>query len=124
MPIRELSLELVHDIVESYGQITKLNLSTNGETALLSSTSVCGWMLTAVFHNGSVGKRPCGLPAIPDFSYSIIFLCEHCGVVATRALWALCFLNISLTLAPMPTNGERHSPLPHIKKRGGAEKEP
>eukprot|EP00903_Cladosiphon_okamuranus_P007182 g6974.t1 len=29
MPIRELSLELVHDIVESYGQITKLNLSTN-----------------------------------------------------------------------------------------------
>ena len=31
MPIRELSLELVHEIVESYGQITKLNLSTNGE---------------------------------------------------------------------------------------------
>lgn len=31
MPIRELSVELVSDIVESYGQITKLNLSTNGE---------------------------------------------------------------------------------------------
>ncbi|CAN0183705.1 unnamed protein product [Ectocarpus sp. 12 AP-2014] len=29
MPIRELSAELVSDIVESYGQITKLNLSTN-----------------------------------------------------------------------------------------------
>ncbi|CAM9321865.1 unnamed protein product [Scytosiphon promiscuus] len=29
MPIRELSEELVLDIVESYGQITKLNLSTN-----------------------------------------------------------------------------------------------
>lgn len=31
MPISELSVELVLDIVESYGQITKLNLSTNGE---------------------------------------------------------------------------------------------
>lgn len=31
MPIRELSVDLVLDIVESYGQITKLNLSTNGE---------------------------------------------------------------------------------------------
>lgn len=31
MPIRLLSLELVRDIVESYGQITKLNLSSNGE---------------------------------------------------------------------------------------------
>ncbi|CAN0028155.1 unnamed protein product [Ectocarpus sp. 8 AP-2014] len=29
MPIRELSAELVSDIVESYGQITKLNLATN-----------------------------------------------------------------------------------------------
>ena len=31
MPIRVLTTELVHDIIESYGQITKLNLSTNGE---------------------------------------------------------------------------------------------
>lgn len=31
MPIRVLTLELVRDIVESYGQVTKLNLSTNGE---------------------------------------------------------------------------------------------
>lgn len=40
MPIRELSVDLVLDIIESYGQITKLNLSTNGEYAADSS---CIW---------------------------------------------------------------------------------
>lgn len=34
MPIHEFSEELVLDIVESYGQITKLNLSTNGKSEL------------------------------------------------------------------------------------------
>lgn len=32
MPIRVLTVELVQEIIESYGQIRKLNLSTNGES--------------------------------------------------------------------------------------------
>lgn len=33
MPILELTGELVQQIIDSYGQIRKLNLSTNGESS-------------------------------------------------------------------------------------------
>lgn len=33
MPIRTLTQDLVREIIDSHGQITKLNLSNNGEKA-------------------------------------------------------------------------------------------
>lgn len=40
MPIRVLTKELVLDIIESYGQVTKLNLSTNGKRHFIDDWSV------------------------------------------------------------------------------------
>lgn len=72
MPIRELSLELVHDIVESYGQITKLNLSTNGETArrqgaplLPLDTILLFWDRYGSVQKAMMRRLPAGIPDFP-----------------------------------------------------------